>query len=245
VLEQALILAGGLGTRFRSVRDDIPKGLAPVGGKPVLEHQIQALAQAGVSRVVLCVGYLYEQIEQHLGSGERFGLELAYSVETEALGTAGAVAHAKDLVQDSPFCVLNGDTLMPDLDFQSLFDRHEHTAASVSMVVTPAPDAGAYGVLELGEDARRVTGYREKAELGTDYSNAWISAGVYVFPYQIFDLIPSGRLVSMENEVFPKLLERNQLIAAFPYHGFFGDMGTPSGYTRTDNYLSCCQESTP
>lgn len=238
MLKQALILAGGLGTRFRSVRNDIPKPLAPIAGKPVLEHQLLGLAQAGVKRVVLCVGYLGDQIEQQLGSGEQLGVELVYSVETQPLGTAGAVANAKACLLPDPFCVLNGDTLMPEIDYQAMFSAHTHAGTPLSLAVTPAPDAGAYGILELDDTGQFITGFREKAPLGDDYRSAWISAGVYLFEHQIFKLIPQGQVCSMENEVFPRVLERQWPMAAFPYQGFFGDMGTPQGYARTDRFLS-------
>ena len=242
MLAQALILAGGFGTRFRAVRDDIPKPLAPVGGKPVLEHQLEDLARAGVEHVVLCVGYLHEKIQQHLGSGERFGLNLRYAVEEQALGTAGAVANARDQLAPGAFAVLNGDTLMPALDYQAFSAHHNQSHAPVSMVVTAPPDAGAYGIIELDADQRKVQGFREKAELGKDFHHRWISAGVYMFDHRIFELIPAGQACSMEEQVFPRVLSEGWAIAAFTYKGFFGDMGTPAGYARTDIFLSSQQE---
>lgn len=233
-----MILAGGLGTRFRPVRDDIPKPLAPVAGRPVLEHQISALAAGGVRRIVLCVGYRHQQIEQHFGGGERFGVDLVYSRETQALGTAGALADARSCLYASPFIVLNGDTLMPDLDYLRLSAKYAESAAEIMMVVTQPPDAGAYGIVHLDTAAIQVLGFQEKCGLDADYAQAWISAGAYVFSHEIFKLIPAGRPCSMENEVFPKVLQQNLQIAVFAYRGFFGDMGTPAGYARTDQYLA-------
>ena len=237
MLKQALILAGGLGTRFRPVRDDIPKPLAEVGGRPVLEHQVRLLAKAGVEHVVLGTGYRHAQVQARLGDGAALGVRLDYSVEPEALGTGGAVAHARSQLAAGPFAVFNGDTLMPELDIQSLAGEAQRQAANMAMVITHPPDAGAYGVVKLSADGARVTGFREKADLGATFARAWISAGLYFFDGGIFDLIGDApRPCSLENDVFPRALAAGHTIAALTYDGFFGDMGTPAGYRRVQHY---------
>ena len=237
---QAIILAGGLGTRFRSVRSDIPKSMAEIDGRPLLEHQVRSLRDCGVTRIVLCVGHLAGAVSQHFGDGTTFGLRIDYAVEREPLGTGGAILNARPFLDEEPFLVLNGDSLLPELPFHDIVSCHlAHQSSEPgtvgTLVVIQAPDRGAYGVIEMDTSGTRVLDFREKAPVDT--TRAMISGGVYVLDPVVFDHIPAGRAVSVEREVFPTILEEGGRLWAYRYDGFFGDIGTPEGYQRVDRYM--------
>jgi len=245
---QAVILAGGLGTRLGSLLRDLPKPMAPVAGRPVLEHQIEALRNQGVGEVILCVGHLSVAIEQHLGDGERLGVRIRYAREERPLGTAGAIRNAARHIAAEPFLAMNGDTLVPDADYRALLRSHAQRASAspetlATLLVTHPPDPGAYGVIDLDETSGRVLRFREKAPV--DPATAWISAGVYVLDPSLLDRIPADRPVSIEFDVFPRLLEEGRTVWGQVYDGFFGDMGTPEGYRRVDEYMRLEQEGEP
>lgn len=237
MIDQALILAGGLGTRFRAVSAAKPKGLADVGGKPVVERQIEALRDAGVRRIVLCVGHLAEAVEAYFSDGRALGVEIAYSHERELLGTAGAMLHARGALRPGPFLALNGDSLVEGLGYDALIDSHSARSASEratagTLVVIRPPDAGAYGVLELDAKGERLVRFREKAPLDPQDAQAVINAGVYALEERFFDHVAPGRPVSIEYEAFPACLRAGLTLWAFRHEGFFGDIGTPEGYER-------------
>ncbi len=237
---QAIILAGGLGTRFRSVRSDIPKSMAAIDGRPLLEHQIRSLRDCGVTRIVLCVGHLAGAISHHFGDGTALGLRIDYAVEREPLGTGGAILNARPFLDEEPFLVLNGDSLQPELPFHDIVSSHlAHQSSEPgtmgTLVVIQTPDRGAYGVVEVDTSGTRVLDFREKAPV--DATRAAISSGVYVLDPAVFDHIPAGRAVSIEREVFPTILEAGGRLWAYRHDGFFGDIGTPEGYQRVERYM--------
>lgn len=227
-MTQSLILAGGLGTRLKSVLADRPKPMAMVGDRPVLEHQVVALRDSGVEEVILATGYMAEAIETHFGDGSRLGIRIRYVREREPLGTAGAIRNAESLIGAGPLLVLNGDTLLTELDYADVV--REHDGACATLVAVRPPDAGAYGGLRLDGSGSRIIEFREKAPLAmrTDA----ISGGVYVLDPRVLEFIPEGRPVSIETEVFPNLLNRGLVLRAYRYEGFFGDVGTPEGLAR-------------
>jgi len=240
MLRQAIILAGGLGTRFRSVREDIPKPLAPVAGRPVLEHQIAALREASVTDVVLCVGHKSKMIEEHFGDGASAGVRIHYAYEEQLLGTGGAILNARPFLRDEMFCVLNGDSLLCEMDYADLAKRHyeqlRNTEQTVGTLVVLRPtNAGQFGVVDVDATTGQIHGFREKAPV--DPTTALISGGVYILQPNVFDFIAEGRPVSVEYEVFPQVLEAKQPLWAYEYDGFFGDIGTPEGYDRVNRHL--------
>lgn len=237
-IQQALILAGGLGTRFRAVSADKPKGLADVGGKPVVERQIEALREAGVRRVVLCVGHLADAVEAHFGDGRRLGVEVAYSREKDLRGTAGAMLLARDLLHAGAFFAMNGDAFIEGLRFATLGEfhlgrlAHDRRTAATIVAIRP-PDAGAYGVLDVNTTDGRLIKFREKAPLDPSDPAALVNAGVYVLePNLFFPRVPAGRPVSIEYEAFPACIAAGDTLWVHKHAGFFGDIGTPEGYSR-------------
>lgn len=225
---QAVVLAGGLGTRLRPVLGDVPKPMAPLSGRPFLEYQLLYLKHAGITEVVLCVGYRAEVIEEYFGDGTRYGLKIVYSTEAAPLGTGGAIKLAAPLLRDS-FFVLNGDSYA-ELDYRELerFQREHHALATLGL--TRSDDARAYGSVVATQDGR-VTAFREKAEQGGGAA-AYISAGVYRFERAVLDFIPAKKAVSLETQTFPTMLTQGARLFGMAFEGYFIDIGTPAMYAQ-------------
>lgn len=230
---QAVILAGGLGTRLRSVVADLPKSMAEINGRPFLEHQIYLLRTQGISDFVLCVGYMAEKISGYFGDGSRWNLRIRYSMEQQPMGTGGAIKLAEPLF-DEVFVLLNGDTFL-DCDLKALLDQHAQSRADVTMVVCSVEDATRFGTVVTGETGM-VTGFREKemAE-GPGYANA----GMYVLCRTLLTTIPANRPVSLERELLPEWIVTRKVMA-FVHRGVFVDIGTPEGYTEFARRLCRC-----
>lgn len=236
---KALILAGGPGTRLRPFVPDRPKPMAETGGKPFLEYQIEQLRAHQFRELVFCVGHLAHQIQEYFGDGRRWGVRITYAVETELLGTAGATKNAGDFLADT-FLVLNGDSYL-EVDLRSLVEFHRRwqmadprTIGTIAIVAMD--NAAGYGALELDardRSLRRILRFREKACAGP----AWINGGIYVLEPDILDFIPANRVVSIERETFPLVLERGRHLLGYPMEGFFVDIGTPQGYRRFCQYV--------
>jgi NDP-sugar pyrophosphorylase family protein len=224
----AVILAGGLGMRLRSIVADRPKPMADVGGRPFLEYQIRWLRAQGLEDIVLCVGYRADQIRDYFGDGERFGTRLAYAVDEQPLGTAGAIRNAREHVRGT-FLVVNGDSFL-DVDVPALLDWHHcRRTADPAVVGTLAMvhvgDAAAYGAL-VTDSAGHIQSFQEKGHGGA----GWVNGGVYVLEPEILDFIADGRPESIEGNTFPRMLRAGRCLNGFPVHGFFVDIGTPDGY---------------
>ena len=222
---KAVLLVGGMGTRLRSVVPFSPKPLASVGDRPFLSLLVRQLQASGVRHLVMCTGYLAEQIESAFGDGREWGVSIEYSRESEPLGTAGAVRLAQERVRGCEnFLVLNGDSFL-DLDLARLMRFHHEHAAIATMAVVRVEDAARYGTVRV-DDAHRVCGFTEKTGANAP---GLVNAGIYTFRRQIFDFIPAGP-ASLERDVFPRLLEAG--IYAFEQRGMFIDIGTPEDYAR-------------
>lgn len=233
-----LVLAGGLGTRLRSVVADRPKVLAPVAGRPFLDHLVARLHAGGTRRIVLLVGHLHEQVERHVAERLRPaypGLEIGCSVEPAPLGTAGALRHAAALRGETgeTFMVLNGDTWF-ELDTAALIAAHRRAGdAIVTLAARVVPDSGRYGGLDVSEDGR-VRGFFEK---DPERGRGLINAGAYVMEPRLLEHIPPGRAVSLEHETFPRLIAAGERLQAVVLGGHFVDIGTAESYAELESYL--------
>jgi NDP-sugar pyrophosphorylase family protein len=222
---KALLLVGGQGTRLRTVVPSAPKPLAPVGDRPFLELLIQQLAGQGIRNLVLCTGYLADQIEREFGDGDSLGVAIEYSKEPHALGTGGAVKFAERFLGAVPdFLVMNGDSFL-ELDLRRIIRFHRGHGGLATLAVVPVENAGRYGTVHVDGD-NRVTQFLEKTG---DEAPGLINAGVYVFSPAILEHIPAGP-VSLEKEIFPKLLSRG--VYAVEERGVFIDIGTPKDYAQ-------------
>jgi D-glycero-alpha-D-manno-heptose 1-phosphate guanylyltransferase len=223
---RALILAGGAGTRLRSVLgDNLNKPMAPVANKPFLEYLVMCLRKQGISEIILCVGYKADLIQSYFGAGNRWNVRLTYSRETEFLGTGGAVKLAEDLVGDKDFLVLNGDSFF-DVDLGKLVRLHDETAATATLALAHVDNSQRFGAVRL-DATRRIVGFAEK---GQEARAGLINGGIYVLTRDVLDLIPPRQMCSLEREIFPALIDHK--LYGLPCQGFFIDIGVPADYER-------------
>ena len=230
---QAVILAGGLGTRLRPLTLNRPKPVVPLLNVPFLRYQLALLGAHGVRDVILSVSHLPGVIREVMGREPLGDVQLRDVVEPEPLGTAGGVRNAADLV-DGRVVVLNGDVLT-DLDLSAMLAAHEARRASATIYLTPVENPTAYGLVELETDGR-VRRFLEKPgwdEVTTDT----INAGVYVLEPELLELIPKGQPCSIEREFFPLLLERGVPFYGYVSDGYWLDIGTPAKYLQAQQDL--------
>ena len=229
---RVFVLAGGLGTRIRSMFPDQPKSLIPIHGKPFLEWQLKLLMQQGFTSFVLCVGYLAGKIIECLGDGSALGAHIEYSVEEAPLGTAGALKNAARFF-DRTVLVLNGDTYLVT-DYRTLLAHHqEHDKTIGSLGLVSVPNTSRYGQVVVSSD-NHITEFREKAQ--SPSQTGLVNAGAYILEPDILDYIPAGRTVSIEQEIFPVLAAAG-LLRGFHVTGSFVDMGTPEGLVDLEALL--------
>ena len=234
-----MILAGGRGTRLRPVFRDAPKCMAPIGKRRFLEYILLWLREAGISDVVLGVGYHRTKLRRWLGQGSRWGVRVAYSAELNPLGTGGALKKAQPFLPRSPFLLLNGDSIL-DLDLRKLIGFHKRRGALATLALAQVEDKSRYGGVEL--DARgRIVAFCEKQSPGQAVRGRltrnpkYINGGVYVMEHTIFDAIPEGTPCSLEKDIFPGLIGKG--LCGFPVSGFFIDIGIPSDYQRAQREI--------
>lgn len=222
---QAILLAGGLGTRLRSVVNDRPKPMALIQDKPFMEYLINELKKNGITDIIFAVGYKGSLVEEYFGNGEGFGINVIYSYEDQQLGTAGAIKNAEKYISDDKFFVLNADTFYT-LPYSRLLELQKSEDSEMVLVLRKVPDCTRYGIVTLEES--RVTGFNEKS---TELTEGLINGGVYLMNKTLLDDIPEGK-VSLENEMIPMWLERNYTLSAFVNDGYFIDIGIPEDYFR-------------
>lgn len=215
---KAVVLVGGEGTRLRPLTYTTPKPMLPIANRPFLEHQLEHLRSHGAGEVVLACGYRPDAIRAH------FGDALGYAVEPEPLGTGGAIAFAAREFSET-FVAANGDVLT-DLDLSALVAFHRSRGARMTIALHAVDDPSRYGVVATAADGE-VTAFLEKPAPGTTDVRT-INAGTYVVEPDVLDLIPPGRAVSVEYDVFPRLVGAGLYALADP--GRWRDIGTPESY---------------
>ncbi len=222
------ILVGGLGTRLRPVLSDTPKVLAPVGGRPFLTYLLDPLSAAGVRKVVLCTGYLAEQV--HSAVGERYGdLQILYSQENQPVGTGGALRLALPLLESDPVLVMNGDSYC-DLDLPAFLAWHRQRDSLASLALVHLQDTARFGRVSF-EAGGAIISFGEKESKGS----GWINAGVYLLSQRLLNTIPQDRNVSMEYDIFPKFVGKG--LFGYPEGRRFLDIGTPVSYAEAESVL--------
>ena len=220
---QAVVLAGGLGTRLWPLTREIPKPMAPVAGAPYLEHQLLLLARQGIGDIVLLTGYLGEQIEEHFGDGRRWNLRVRYSRETAPLGTGGALRQAGGLIEET-FLLIYGDSYLPIAYADVLAQLESSTATGVVVVYDNRfGDTSVLNNIAVDERSRVI---RYDKESVNDPALTHVEAGVLAFRRRVLELVPAEGVVSLEKEVFPMLIARRDLLA-WPTRQRFYDIGTP------------------
>jgi mannose-1-phosphate guanylyltransferase len=236
---EAVIVAGGFGTRLLPLTARRPKHLLNVGGVPFLEHQVARLAEAGVDHIVLATSYRADLFEPVLGDGGRWGVRLDYVREQEPLGTAGAIRNVAGALREDPdgaVVILNGDILSGhDLRRQLAdFERpREGRNVEVSLHLVEVPDARAFGCVPT-DASGRVTGFVEKSDHPVTNQ---VNAGCYVFRRSVVDEIPADRVVSVERETFPGLVAAGRLVVGFVDTAYWRDVGTPASLVAASRDL--------
>ena len=243
---EAVIVAGGFGSRLLPLTTRRPKHLLEVGGVPFLEHQLDRLAAAGVWHVVLATSYRAELFEPVLGDGARWGLRLDYVQEAEPLGTGGAIRNTVGTLGDDPegaVVVLNGDVLSGhDLGGQldDFGTPRDGRPVDVSLHLVEVEDARPFGCVPT-DGVGRVTGFTEKSDHPVTRQ---VNAGCYVFRRRVVDLVPPGRVVSVERETFPGLVASGALVVGHVENAYWRDVGTPRALVAASRDLVLAQGRT-
>jgi len=225
---EAIILAGGRGTRLSSVVSDVPKPLAPIAGRPFLDHLFDRLADSGViDRLILTLGHLAERAIAHFEAHPpRLPIEIV--VETTVLGTGGALLNALSRVHGDTFMALNGDTLLA-LDYADLLAAHTHARSVATLALVEVPDTSRFGSVLV--DATRIISFAEKQP-----GVGQINGGVYVFERQAFDDFPLAP-ASLEHDLLPTILAHGQ-VAGYMTQAPFIDIGLPETYAAAKAFIA-------
>jgi NDP-sugar pyrophosphorylase family protein len=221
---KAVVLVGGEGTRLRPLTETIPKPLLPFMNRPFLDHVLDRLAEHGVDEVFCSSPYLASEFRSFLESRRNTAPEIRWITEERPLGTAGAIAGARDHL-DGTFLALNGD-ILADLDLGELIRFHRERRATATIAVHRVEDARPFGLVETDPDGR-VRAFREKP---SEEVPGEINAGVYVLEPEALDGVPRGEMVSIERETYPRLIAAGAGVFAVAAHGYWRDLGTPRDY---------------
>jgi len=222
---EAIILAGGYGTRLRPAVADLPKSMANINGRPFLEFLLDRLILSGIEHVILSVGYMHELIVDHFKDVYK-ELRISYAIESEPLGTGGGIKMAMKLASSENVLVLNGDTLFL-LDLNSFIDFHISRKSLFSLALREVESASRYGSVTINSDGR-ITGFAEK---NSSENAGLINAGIYLISRKYFVDYPLPETFSLEKDFIEKIYQENE-IYGFPDSGYFIDIGIPEDYAR-------------
>ena len=223
-----ILLVGGFGTRLKPLTSETPKPMLPVAGLPVTEHQLLAAKGAGIHTLVLATSYLSEVFTPYFGDGSQWGMKILYAVEKEPLGTGGAIANAAQMLDlaglgDEPVVIFNGDVLSRHSIAEQI-QFHQSKSADATLHLIEVEDARAFGCVPTDSDGR-VTAFLEKMDNPVTNS---INAGCYVFHPSVIERIPLSKVVSIERETFPALVESGRPIFGYKEQAYWLDVGTPA-----------------
>ena len=234
---QALILAGGKGTRLRPLTVYTPKPIVPVVNRPLLKYQIEILAGAGITDITLSLSYQPDKIEDVLGDGSEMGVQLRYLTEPSPLGTAGAYRFAAGTIRETTV-VFNGD-ILTDVDVAKVVEAHRAAKAEATIVLAPVDDPSRFGLVETGKKGE-VVRFLEKPSVETlaELKLNTINAGIYVLEPSVLDLIDDGENRSFEYDVFPTLIEKGHPFFSYVLDDeYWRDIGSPSSYLEAHHDL--------
>lgn len=227
-------MAGGAGTRLRAVTGDRPKPMAPLLGRPMMEHITELLRRQGFTDICVTVKYKAGDIMAYFGDGSRFGVRMQYRVEREARGTAGGVKNCADFYGDEDFLVISGDAAC-DFDLRRLMAEHRRSGAAATLALYRQAEPLRYG-LTVTDEGGWVREFIEKpgwSRVVTDLVNT----GIYVLSPRAMEPVPEGQTFDFGKELFPLLLKRGEKLLGVPMEGFWCDVGTPLSYYR------CCADA--
>jgi mannose-1-phosphate guanylyltransferase len=228
---RAVALIGGKGTRLRPITQTIPKSMVPLRNKPYVQYMVDTMRAAELEGVVFSMGYLPSSIQRYFKNRDLNGFSLDYVVEERPLGTAGGIKNAEKYLDEGPFVAINGDVLT-GIDLMEVIEAHLESGALATITLTSVDDPTAYGLVEV-DHRLQVKRFVEKP--GSDeVRTSLINAGIYVLERQVLNMIPTGREVSIEREIFPQLQAMGRL-SAFVSSAYWRDIGTPRRYLAASN----------
>ncbi|MCS1394250.1 nucleotidyltransferase family protein [Lysinibacillus boronitolerans] len=219
----AIILAGGFGTRLRSVVSDVPKPMAPVANQPFLSYLLEYLKEYDINKVILCTGYKHQVIEEYFSTSYK-QINIRYSVEEEPLGTGGAIKKALSMIDSDHAIVLNGDTLF-NINLSEFIDLHYKENADVTIALKFLTDFDRYGSVVLEEN--KIIGFEEKSYKSSGY----INGGVYIINKQLLELYTLSSTFSFEKEILESKVD-NLNIVGYKSSSYFIDIGIPEDYEK-------------
>jgi mannose-1-phosphate guanylyltransferase len=223
---KAVVLIGGKGTRLRPITHTVPKAMVPLRDKPYIEYMVDSMKAAGVDGAVFSMGYLPNPIRGYFDRQELDGISLDYVVEDRPLGTAGGIKNAEGHLDGGPFLATNGD-ILTGLDLAEVVEAHLQSDALATITLTSVEDPTRYGLVEVDHQLR-VRRFVEKPGVD-EFSTSLVNAGIYVLEREVLNMIPEGREVSIEREIFPELQAMGKL-GAYVSSSYWTDIGTPRSY---------------
>ena len=226
---KAVILAGGLGTRLRPYTKSLPKPMLPLGGKPILEYEIEWARKNGIKEIVLCVSYLRNKIEDYFGDGKKFGVKIEYAISKKPLATAGQLKTAEKFIDDTFVC-LYGDSIY-NFSLRNMIKHHKKSRANVTMSLFDYRFNLKYGVIDTKKSGQ-VTAWNEKPEF-----SAKINIGCYLMEPEVLKLIPKNKEYGMD-DVIRKVLSRKKKVSSVTSKNGFIDIGDKDTYEKTNEEYS-------
>jgi len=237
---KAMILAAGEGRRLRPLTEHTPKPMLPIAGRPLLEHIITNLRACGITEMAINLYHLPQAVVDYFGAGQRWQINLHYSIEERLLGSAGGVKQMQPFL-DETFVVYYGDVLTW-ADLRPLLNFHRSSGAAATMGLYPVPDPWNRGIVQLN-DRQRITRFAEKPPREQVFSNL-ANAGIYVLEPSVFDYIPANQPYDFGHDVFPAMLAAGADIAAFTINDTIIDIGLPEKYHQA-NQLALARQGRP
>ena len=233
---KAVVLAAGEGRRLAHLGLGVPKPMAPLRSRPLLEYTLALLRHHGIHHVAINLYHLSEAIPAYFGDGSRMGLRLHYLRETWLSGTAGAVKQFSRFLDGEPFLVLYGDVLT-DLDLADFTAFHRRQQPVATIAVAALDDPSSRGIVQLTED-NRVLDFTEKPHLPcSSWVKPWANGGVYVLEPAVLDYVPLGQGYDFGRDVFPRLLAEGLPVSAYCVRSYLRDIGEPEQYFRAQGDL--------
>lgn len=235
---KALLLAAGRGERLRPLTDACPKPMIEIGGKPILQHNVELLVSAGIRDIVINLHYLPGSITSHFGDGRSFGANIEYEFEPELLGTAGTARNVSAKFEREPFVVVYGDNLST-IDLKKMVEFHHHNRAEATIALFERPDATGSGIVSFSEDGR-ITRFKEKPLEREIFSN-WVNAGYYVLEPSVIDAIPEYYPSDFGRDVFPRMLRDGARLYGYPMKERLWWIDSPADYERAKDVFPDAQ----
>jgi len=228
---EAIILAGGFGTRLKHIVNDVPKPMAPINNLPFLSYLMKKMSDIGIKHIILSTGYLHEKIESFYNQSFE-GMKISYAHETEPLGTGGAIIFSFEKTSTENALILNGDTLF-DIDFEYFDDFFQKKMTPLAVALRPLEDISRYGTVSINHEHKIIS----FAEKNLKSGRGLINGGIYLLNKNWLNSLNLPKTFSFEKEVLEKLYKTNDFYA-LPFNNYFIDIGVPEDYERAQRELS-------